>query len=109
MKRTVLLITLMVLALPASAHRWAGNECAVAGNDAAVVAQDRDEGDTEIQVKERMLYALKRPSPNSMYQDAEDLYLFLAIVDYVYMHHSDSPQEVQMHVSTACARGLNRA
>lgn len=92
----------------AQAHRWNAEECGVAASDAGVAAIMRDQGKTEMQVKELMLYVLHRPDPKTVYQDAEDLYIMLSMVDYVFVHHSDSANELEPRIYAACKAGLNK-
>lgn len=102
-------MVLMVLPMSAAlAHRWSAEDCGVAGNDAQVISMWRDDGVSEVDAKMRVLYIMHRPDPKTTYQDAEDLYIFLSIVDYVYTHPTDSFAELGPRITTACRSGLNR-
>ncbi len=92
-----------------SAHQWTDKDCAVAAQDAALAAEYRDNGESEMQVKMTFLYIMHRPDPKLVYQDAEDMYILLSIVDYVYAHKDLSDLRIAPLVQAACVHGLGRA
>jgi hypothetical protein len=104
----VLVLSLILWTTLAYSHQWSANDCEVAGNDAGVIVADRDAGVSEMHEKEKLLYILHRPKDTGLYQDAEDLYIALAIVDYVYANPTLNFATAQERITTACKKGLNR-
>ena len=108
MRHVILAVVMAVLPGISIAHQWTPAECVIAGNDAEAIVGMRDAGESEMQVKEKLLYIMHRPAPNSLYQDAEDMYLLLDIASWVYAHPTINFSTAQLAITNACKKGLNR-